>query len=67
MGTHPCGHVIACAWLHECGMVGDSIRRALAFNAFDGKKIEVDCLSDLRIYRKMPYIEPILAGGQPYQ
>ena len=38
MGTHPCGHVIASAWLHECGMEGDSIRRVLACNAFVGKK-----------------------------
>ena len=39
MGTHPCGHVIARAWLHECGMEGDSIRRVLAYLCIRCEKI----------------------------
>ena len=38
MGTHPCGHVTARAWLHEWRAAGDSKRRVLAYNAFVGKK-----------------------------
>ena len=45
MGTHPCGHVTACAWLHEWHAAGDSTRRVLALLHSLEKKKKITLVS----------------------